>query len=119
MKSDKRNGIYGRKSKKSGNFLLVSRFFSIFAAKCVQGVLYPCLKEKWKRMNKKRKEKLGDLLLDIVKYIITAVLLATWFNGIEYWEWYVTIGVILSVGIITIIGLSLFNDDKIKTKKRR
>ena len=51
VKSDKRNGIYGKKSKKSGNFLLVSRFFSTFAAKCAQGVLYPCQKKKWKRIN--------------------------------------------------------------------
>ena len=39
-------------------------------------------------MNTKRKEKLGDLALDIAKYMITAVLLATWFKRTEQWAWY-------------------------------
>ena len=39
-------------------------------------------------MNRKKKEKLGDLALDIAKYIITAVLIATWFNRTEQWQWY-------------------------------
>ena len=34
-------------------------------------------------MNRRRQEKFADLLLDIAKYIITAVLLATWFSDVR------------------------------------
>ena len=37
-------------------------------------------------MNRKQQEKLGDLLLDVAKYIITAVLLATWFDDVSNWS---------------------------------
>ena len=73
-------------------------------------------------MNNKRKEKLGDLLLDIAKYIITAILLATWFSDINQWEWYSYLLPIIAGIAATISGLSLFNDKqnyKIKTKKGR
>ncbi len=71
-------------------------------------------------MNKKRKEKFGDLLLDIAKYIITAILLATWFRDITTWEWYAYI-TLLGALIATIsVGLSLFkDDDKKKTNKNK
>lgn len=65
--------------------------------------------------NKKRKEKFADLLLDIVKYIITAGLLAFWFSDLSQWEWYSY--VILTVGILLAltIGFLLYgNDEKSK-----
>ena len=69
-------------------------------------------------MNEKRKEKLGDLLLDIAKYIITAILLATWFSDIEQWNWYSYILPVAAVVIAAISGLYLFKDDKNKLKKK-
>ncbi|MBR1411360.1 MAG: hypothetical protein IJ580_09715 [Prevotella sp.] len=69
-------------------------------------------------MNNKRKEKLGDLLLDIAKYIITAILLATWFSDIEQWNWYSYILPVAAVVIAAISGLYLFKDDKNKLKKK-
>lgn len=66
-------------------------------------------------MNRKKKEKLGDLALDIAKYIITAVLIATWFNQTEQWQWYDFIIPIIVVISIVWIGLYLTdNNDKRK-----
>ncbi|MDE7456265.1 MAG: hypothetical protein K2M96_06095 [Prevotella sp.] len=70
-------------------------------------------------MNEKRKEKLGDLLLDIAKYIITAILLASWFSDIEQWNWYSYILPVAAVIIAAISGLYLFKEDNIKNKKKR
>ena len=69
-------------------------------------------------MNKKRKEKFADLLLDIAKYIITAVLLATWFSDVSKWEWYSYIIPVVVVVTITIGGLLLYKDDE-KNKQRK
>lgn len=58
-------------------------------------------------MNTKRKEKLGDLALDIAKYMITAVLLATWFKRTEQWAWYdFIIPVFVVIGLV-LLGLYL------------
>ena len=63
-------------------------------------------------MNKKQKEKIGDLLLDLVKYIVTAILFATWFSDISGWRW------LASLLLITWIGVSFFEDDKSNKKKK-
>ena len=63
-------------------------------------------------MNTKRKEKFADLLLDIAKYIITAVLLATWFSDVGSWEWYSYAIPVVVVVTITIGGLLLYKDDE-------
>lgn len=62
-------------------------------------------------MIKKRREKFADLLLDIAKYIITAVLLATWFSDVAKWEWYSYLIPVVVVVSITIGGLLLYKDD--------
>lgn len=62
----------------------------------------------------KKKQKLGDLALDIAKYIITAVLISAWFNKTEQWQWYDFIIPIFVVVTIVWIGLELTDD---KTKK--
>ncbi len=70
-------------------------------------------------MNKKRKEKFADLLLDIAKYIVTAVLLATWFSDVQKWEWYSYLIPIVVVVTITIGGLMLYQDEGKKVNKKR
>ena len=68
-------------------------------------------------MNTKRKEKLGDLALDIAKYIITAVLIATWFSKSERWEWYdFIIPVFVVIGLV-LLGLYFLNDNKEERRK--
>ena len=56
-------------------------------------------------------------MLDIAKYIVTAVLLATWFSDVEKWEWYSYLIPIVVVVTITIGGLLLYNDDEKKKRK--
>ena len=68
-------------------------------------------------MNKKRREKFADLLLDIAKYIVTAVLLATWFSDVEKCEWYSYLIPIVVVVTITTGGLLLYKDDDNKKRK--
>ncbi|MBQ3362010.1 MAG: hypothetical protein IJQ60_17335 [Prevotella sp.] len=70
-------------------------------------------------MNKKRKEKFADLLLDIAKYIVTAVLLATWFSDVQNWEWYSYLIPIVVVVTITVGGLLLYKDDDKEKRKKR
>lgn len=73
-------------------------------------------------MNSKRKEKLGDLLLDIAKYIITAILLATWFSDINQWSWYSYLLPIIAVVVAILGGLSLFNNNnssRINKRKKK
>jgi hypothetical protein len=72
-------------------------------------------------MNRKQQEKLGDLLLDIAKYIITAVLLATWFDDVSHWSrssYLVPMG---AVFITAFAGISLFDhsETKIEENKKR
>lgn len=69
-------------------------------------------------MNKKRREKFADLLLDIAKYIITAVLLATWFSDVRNWEWYSYLIPVVVVITITIGGLLLYKEETPKKKKK-
>lgn len=78
-----------------------------------KNLLYLC------SMNSKRKEKLGDLLLDIAKYIITAILFATWFSDISNWEWYSYLLPITAVVVAASVGLSLFKDNNKKKKGKK
>lgn len=67
----------------------------------------------------KKKEKFADLLLDIAKYIITAVLLATWFSDVAKWEWYSYLIPVVVVVSITLGGLLLYKEeDNMKQKTK-
>ncbi|MBQ8655774.1 MAG: hypothetical protein IJ527_01735 [Prevotella sp.] len=70
-------------------------------------------------MKGKRKEKFGDLLLDIAKYIITAVILASFFQGIEGWQWYTYLITVTAVALIVWVGLRQYsNENELKSKKK-
>ncbi|MFB9898547.1 DUF6722 family protein [Hallella seregens] len=68
-------------------------------------------------MKDKTKEKIGDWLLDVAKYIFTAVLLSTLFSGIATWKWYWYILIAIIVLSIVVIGLKIINSTG--NKKRR
>ena len=70
-------------------------------------------------MNKKRREKFADLLLDIAKYIITAVLLATWFSDVAKWEWYSYLIPVVVVVSITVGGLLLYKEEDNQKQKTK
>ena len=71
-------------------------------------------------MNRKQQEKLGDLLLDVAKYIITAVLLATWFDDVSNWSrtsYLVPMGAVI---LTAFAGISLYDhtDQVVEEKKK-
>lgn len=72
-------------------------------------------------MTQEAKEKLGDLLLDVAKYIITAVLLATWFDDVSNWSrtsYLVPMGAVIMTAFA---GISLYDhtDQVVEEKKKR
>ena len=72
-----------------------------------------------KNMDNKRKEKFGDLLLGISKYIITAIILTSLFNDIGDWKWYTYILSSLAVAATILGALSLYKEDEITVNKRQ
>ena len=62
-------------------------------------------------MRGKRQEKFGDLLLDIAKYIITAVILATFFQGIDGWQRYTYLITLTVVMLIIWFGLRQYSNE--------
>lgn len=58
-----------------------------------------------------RKE-LGKWFLDIAKYMTTAVLLTSLFNGVNEWAWYMYGLVVLAVLVTLVTGLALLKDKK-------
>ncbi len=56
-----------------------------------------------------RKE-LGKWLMDIAKYMTTAILLSSIFNGIEEWAWYVYALIVVAVLVTLFVGLSMVKD---------
>lgn len=68
-----------------------------------------------KRFSQKAKEKGADFMLDIIKYVVTGIILTTLFNDFINWEWYwyVVLGSILA--LLLWLGLSQYKDE---TKKK-
>lgn len=48
--------------------------------------------------------------MDIAKYMATAILLSSVFNGIEEWAWYVYTLIVVAVLVTLIVGLSMIKD---------
>jgi hypothetical protein len=69
-------------------------------------------------------EDIGDLLLDLVKYVSTALLVFPLLDGLEKdWHYYTFVG--CSVGVVAVVGLALKHfgknkrNHKNKNKKKR
>lgn len=56
-----------------------------------------------------RKE-LGKWLMDIAKYMTTAILLSSVFSGIEEWAWYVYALIVVAVLVTLFVELSMVKD---------
>ncbi len=67
-------------------------------------------------MDRIRKEKFGDLLLDVAKYIITAVILTSLFKGADEWPWYIYFAIMSLVVLLIWGSLLLFKDEKLRKK---
>lgn len=57
-------------------------------------------------------KELGKWFLDIAKYMTTAVLLTSLFNGVNEWAWYMYGLVVLAVLVTLVTGLTLLKDKK-------
>lgn len=64
------------------------------------------------------KKEFGKWLMDIAKYITTAVILSSIFSGIQE-SWILYVSGILTASIALIWGLYLVKERPIKNKKRR
>ena len=69
-------------------------------------------------MNAKKREKLGDLMLDIAKYIITAILISACFSGSDEWKWYDFIYPVIVVGVMIWVSLFLIDGKENGNKKQ-
>lgn len=58
------------------------------------------------------KKELGKWLMDIAKYMTTAVLLSSLFSDMDNWPWYVYLLIVLAVLITLDIGLLMFKEKK-------
>ena len=58
------------------------------------------------------KKEFGKWLMDIAKYVTTAVLLSSWFSEVNDWEWYTYVLVVVSVVLTLAIGLSFVRDEE-------
>ena len=58
-------------------------------------------------LQKEMKKELGKWLLDIAKYMTTAVLLTSLFSGFEQWSWFLYALVVLAVFATLVLGLYL------------
>ena len=56
------------------------------------------------------KKELGKWLMDIAKYMATAILLSSVFNGIDEWAWYVYALLVVAVLVTLIGGLSMIKE---------
>lgn len=56
------------------------------------------------------KKELGKWLMDIAKYMATAILLSSVFNGIDEWVWYVYALLVVAVLVTLIVGLSMIKE---------
>ena len=48
--------------------------------------------------------------MDIAKYMTTAILLSSIFNGIEEWAWHVYALIVVAVLVTLFVGLSMVKD---------
>ena len=61
----------------------------------------------------------GKWLLDIAKYVTTAVIISTWLSGFENWEWYYILFLLGVIAVIVWWGLSLIRKDEMKENRKK
>ncbi len=72
--------------------------------------IYVCLYDDVFRTFASMRKELGKWLMDIAKYMTTAILLSSIFNGIEEWAWYVYALIVVAVLVTLFVGLSMVKD---------
>ena len=72
--------------------------------------IYVCLYDDVFRTFASMRKELGKWLMDIAKYMTTAILLSSVFSGIEEWAWYVYALIVVAVLVTLFVGLSMVKD---------
>ena len=72
--------------------------------------IYVCMYDDVFRTFASMRRELGKWLMDIAKYMTTAILLSSIFNGIEEWAWYVYALIVVAVLVTLFVGLSMVKD---------
>lgn len=67
-------------------------------------------KLKFSSLNTKKREKLSNLIFDVVKYMITVILAALLFNHMDDWKWYNFLASIVLLIALIIIAFILIDD---------
>lgn len=63
-------------------------------------------------MERKQREKLGDVIIDICKYTLTAVFIATWIKDkANDWAWYIHIPIAVGIFSVILYSLKLYKED--------
>lgn len=62
------------------------------------------------QLSPKKRAKLSDLVFDIVKYVITAELVAFLFSDMNVWAWYNYIIAILAIIALLLLDFGLMDD---------
>ena len=75
--------------------------------------IYVCLYDDVFRTFASMRKELGKWLMDIAKYMTTAILLSSIFNGIEEWAWFVYAFLVVAGFGTLLVGLSLVNDTEV------
>jgi len=64
------------------------------------------------------KKELGKWLLDIAKYVVTAIVISNWLSGFSNWDWYFSLLTIVIIAIVVIFSLRLIGSEDIKNNKK-
>lgn len=72
--------------------------------------MFACMYDDVFRIFAYMRKELGKWLMDIAKYMTTAILLSSVFSGIEEWAWYVYALIVVAVLVTLFVGLSMVKD---------
>ena len=72
--------------------------------------MFACMYDDVFRIFAYMRKELRKWLMDIAKYMTTAILLSSVFSGIEEWAWYVYALIVVAVLVTLFVGLSMVKD---------
>lgn len=64
------------------------------------------------------KKELGKWLLDIAKYVVTAIVISNWLSGFSNWDWYFSLLTIVIIAVVVIFSLRLIGSEDNKNNKK-
>ncbi len=65
------------------------------------------------------KKELGKWLLDIAKYVVTAIVISNWLSGFSNWDWYFSLLTIVIIAVVVIFSLKLIGAEENQSKNKK